>query len=121
MSTIKEQLIKLGSANRELRSHIRTILASLDGAGDVKSATPDTYVTPGARLAEALRKDWRNVTFDPSTGDGEANLGGFTVEFYESGNDPAVWISLQTPKVKAFHIPTLVKVLNRIRKSWDML
>ena len=51
--------------------------------------------TDAGRLAKALKKKWRNVSFNPKTGEGSASLGDFQLDFHESGNENAVWLEFK--------------------------
>ena len=52
------------------------------------------YKTETEEFAEKLAESYRTVRFNKETERGRANLGAFTVEFWEHGNDSAVCINI---------------------------
>jgi hypothetical protein len=49
------------------------------------------------RLFDALKPDYWDTSYNPKTRAGYANLGFTGIHFHESGNDPAVIITLVSP------------------------
>ena len=70
------------------------------------------------QFVTALKKDWRMVKYDPKTGEGSADLGGFGITFHESGNDGAVVVNFtKVPRMKA-HAEAVLDALEDLRKVW---
>jgi hypothetical protein len=79
------------------------------------SVTPVRQAGEGLELADLLRKKWRNVNYDSKTGRGNAELGQIRVEWTDSQNDPAIWITIQQKaRVKSSSPASVQKVLEQI-------
>jgi hypothetical protein len=80
-----------------------------------KTRTAD-YKGDGQRFYEALAEQWRSVHFDEKRGTGWAQAGSLgRIEFQESGNDPAVIVTVPALRFKA-DAETMVEVLEKLRK-----
>ena len=72
-------------------------------------------------LADSLKKKWEGVTYDLEENQGRANVGGIKITFRESGNDPAVIVTInETPYVKT-DAKTAVKLLNALHAAFRMV
>ena len=106
----RSALIKLASSLPAGSPERKAILAGLDKTANHSST-----------LADSLKKKWINVTYDLEQNQGRANLGGLKITFRESGNDPAVIVTInETPYIKA-DAKTAEKLLNAISKAFTMV
>ena len=85
------------------------------------SEGPGGIFKEGAEFYKLLKKEFRNVTYDPETGRGSASIGaGGRLEFHASGSDPAVIVQIHPPRLK--ENPALVmkavNALNRIYREF---
>jgi len=70
----------------------------------------------GQRLAKRLKSHWAHVSYDPATGTGWAKAGILgTVTFEESGNDPAVWVTVPAMRFKT-DAANAMATLNKLHK-----
>jgi hypothetical protein len=84
-----------------------------------RSARPrrDPYEPEAAKLARNLRKKWVGVSYDPEAERGHAVAGSAgNVEFQESGNDPAVWVTIRIPafKTSASEASKIIDAIQRV-------
>lgn len=70
-------------------------------------------------LVKLLRKKWRNVTYKESDGTGTANLAHFQIEFQQSGNDPAVIVSIKNMGPMKADPKNIMKALDAIGKIYN--
>ena len=106
----RSALIKLASSLPAGSPERKAILAGLDKTANHSST-----------LADSLKKKWINVTYDLEQNQGRANLGGLKITFRESGNDPAVIVTInETPYIKA-DAKTAEKLLNAISNAFTMV
>lgn len=61
------------------------------------------------------------MKYDAKTGEGSADLGGFGITFYESGNDGAVVVNFtKTPRMKA-DANAVLDAIESLRKVWGQV
>ena len=103
----RSALIKLASSLPSGSPERKAILASLGKTANNSSM-----------LAESLKKKWSYVTYDPGLNQGEANLGGLKITFYESVGSVIITID-ETPYIKT-DAETGLKLLNAINAAFRM-
>jgi TnpA family transposase len=103
----RSALIKLASSLPSDSPERKAILASLGKTANNSSM-----------LAESLKKKWSYVTYDPGLNQGEANLGGLKITFYESVGSVIITID-ETPYIKT-DAETGLKLLNAINAAFRM-
>ena len=117
----RSALIKLASSLPAGSPERKAILAGLDKTAAGLFHGDNGWENHSSRLADSLKKKWINVTYDLEQNQGRANLGGLKITFRESGNDPAVIVTInETPYIKA-DAKTAEKLLNAISKAFTMV
>lgn len=90
-----------------------------------RRSTPQTrtaeYKGEGQEFFELLEQEWNTVHYDADKGTGWAQAGSLgKIEFNESGNDPAVIVTIAKPIRMKGRPEDVMKALEQIAKAIDI-
>jgi len=103
----RKTLIRFASTLPKGSEERKAILAGLD-----KTASD------GQEFADLLSKKWRKVKWDERRNQGSASLGHFKISWFESGNDTAVIVNIDSMDRLKGSPENVMDALEYLNKTW---
>ena len=72
----------------------------------------------GQEFADLLAKKWRSVKWDEKRNQGSAKLGSFSISWFESGNDSAVVVNIDSMDRLKGSPENVMDALSHLGKTW---
>jgi len=95
-----------------LADRLRKAASSVEGT---------TAAGNGQDFADLLKKKWKGVKYNAKTRVGRASIGGLDIQFSESGNDPAVIVTIIRHPYLKTDSESMMKALDKIARIMNGL